>query len=225
MQAELDAHDTSIQCLEHCQARKEVATCGMGSKVKVWSVRQPAQIRLALVLDHTDPEKRAAQQAAAKAKVPRDVNAEGKTDMQWLTCSDIDGLGVGQKVPAASALPSIVAEAIANAAEDVPAITQVRWLGYKQCWVTAADDEIMRLWSTSGERLESIPYKGGSCRWANMAASCCWFVPKDSSGFRQIMFAGLRTPCLCVMRLLYIGHCCCHWLQHFSQESSTHAIC
>ena len=34
------------------QARDEIATCGMGSKVNVWDVSKPTSVRLALVLDH-----------------------------------------------------------------------------------------------------------------------------------------------------------------------------
>jgi hypothetical protein len=36
----------------------------------------------------------------------------------------------------------------------------------KEAWVTAADDELLRLWSTKGEKLAAIPFKGGSARCA-----------------------------------------------------------
>lgn len=42
---------------------------------------------------------------------------------------------------------------------------QVRWIGFKECWVTAADDELLRLWSTAGKKLAEFAYKGGSCRY------------------------------------------------------------
>eukprot|EP00983_Pelagomonas_calceolata_P106471 1159235-Pelagomonas_calceolata.AAC.7 len=36
----------------HMQERGEIATCGMGNKVKVWDVRKPTSVRLKLVLNH-----------------------------------------------------------------------------------------------------------------------------------------------------------------------------
>ena len=36
----------------HLQERGEIATCGMGNKVKIWDVRKPSSIRLKLVLNH-----------------------------------------------------------------------------------------------------------------------------------------------------------------------------
>jgi hypothetical protein len=44
------------------------------------------------------------------------------------------------------------------------AAAQVRWMAHKDAWVTAADDELLRLWSNKGEKLASIPFKGGSAR-------------------------------------------------------------
>jgi hypothetical protein len=137
LQAEPDAHNTPIQCMEHCLARQEVATCGMGSKVKVWSLAKPTQPRLTQVLDHSDPATRPNSASPGKQQGPADVNPHGKSNMQWLTRSDIDGLaaGVGSagKGPGqqqgGSGLPSIVAEAISHASEDVPEVTQVSsWL-------------------------------------------------------------------------------------------------
>jgi hypothetical protein len=132
LQAEQDAHNTPIQCLEHCPARQEVATCGMGSKVKVWSLAKPTQPRLTLVLDHSDPATRPNSASPSKQQTPSDVNPNGKSNMQWLTRSDIDGLaaagagkGPAQQQQGGSGLPAIVAEAIAHANEDVPEVTQV----------------------------------------------------------------------------------------------------
>jgi hypothetical protein len=41
---------------------------------------------------------------------------------------------------------------------------QVRWIGFKDCWVTAANDGLLRLWSTAGTKVEELAYKGGPCR-------------------------------------------------------------
>ncbi len=48
----------------------------------------------------------------------------------------------------------------------------MRWVSFRDCWVTAADDEVFRLWSTSGERLSSFSFKGGSC--------CCLAVDETN---------------------------------------------
>ena len=42
--------------------------------------------------------------------------------------------------------------------------TQVRWVPWKRCWLTAADDDLLRLWSPAGELLHSFRYQGGSCQ-------------------------------------------------------------
>lgn len=144
VQVELDAHDSAIQCLEYCAARKQAATCGMGTKVKIWSLARPTQPTLALVLDHTDPAKQQQQQqeaaaaatgaqagstpgaAAAAAPPPGDVNPDGTSNMRWLIKSELaEGTAQGGKRKGASTLPDIVAEAIAHAAEDVPEVMQV----------------------------------------------------------------------------------------------------
>ncbi|GFH06432.1 uncharacterized protein HaLaN_01062 [Haematococcus lacustris] len=46
------AHDTPLQCIEYCQESNEIATCGMGNKVKIWDAQRPAALRLKLVLNH-----------------------------------------------------------------------------------------------------------------------------------------------------------------------------
>lgn len=144
-QAELDAHDSGIQCLEYCSSRNQAATCGMGAKVKVWSLNKPTQPTLTLVLDHSDPLAAAAKQpppssqqqeseaaAASTSSTPStaaaDVNPAGKSNMRWLIKSELaEGSSTTQQegrkggVP----LPDIVAEAIAHAADDVPEVTQV----------------------------------------------------------------------------------------------------
>jgi hypothetical protein len=150
VQAELDAHDSPIQCLEYCAARNQAATCGTGAKVKVWSLARPSQPTLALVLDHGTPaavakqpqqqpedggaassssiggqgtSSGAAEGAAASAAA--DVNPGGTSNMRWLIKSELaEGGGQGGK-KRMSTLPDIVAEAIAHAAEDVPEAMQV----------------------------------------------------------------------------------------------------
>lgn len=140
----MDAHDSAIQCLEYCAARKQAATCGMGAKVKIWSLARPTQPTLALVLDHTDPAQQQQQEAAAAtgaqagstpgaaggaapaAATTGDVNPTGTSNMRWLIKSELaEGTALGGKRKGASTLPDIVAEAIAHAAEDVPEVMQV----------------------------------------------------------------------------------------------------
>lgn len=117
----MNAHDTPITSMDYCAAHSEVATCCLGSKVKVWSIPKPTQPRLKLVLDHSESSNRP---KSAGLKGPGDVNANGQSNMQWLTRSDIDGLE-GATKKKNNTLPDIVAEAIAHASEDVPEVTQV----------------------------------------------------------------------------------------------------
>ena len=49
-----DAHDSDLQCIEYCEERDELATCGMDNKVKVWDIKRPAHMKLKLQLDHAD---------------------------------------------------------------------------------------------------------------------------------------------------------------------------
>lgn len=39
---------------------------------------------------------------------------------------------------------------------------QVRWVQFRHCWVTAADDDTIRLWSPEGHKLQQFTYTGGS---------------------------------------------------------------
>jgi len=48
---------------------------------------------------------------------------------------------------------------------------QVRWVSFRDCWVTAADDELLRLWSTAGKKVAEVAYKGGPCR---LVTQCPW---------------------------------------------------
>lgn len=57
---------------------------------------------------------------------------------------------------------SLVKETIKSAKSDVPEVSQVKWAAFKGCWVTSADDDVIRLWSPQGEVLESFSYPGGS---------------------------------------------------------------
>lgn len=41
-------------------------------------------------------------------------------------------------------------------------LSQIRWVAYRSCWVTAADDDMMRLWSPEGVKLHQFAYSGGS---------------------------------------------------------------
>lgn len=103
-----NAHDTPLQCLEYAAERGELATCGMGNKVKVWDASRPSALRHVLTLDHAEKD---------DAEHGDDSAAARKTNMQWLTRSDMAGL------PNAS---GIVLETIQNANRDVPEVTQVR---------------------------------------------------------------------------------------------------
>jgi hypothetical protein len=170
---EAGAADTSIQCLEYSPARREAAICGLGARVRVWSLTRPRQPRLALVLDHGQPPLPSQQQQKHVAATPQppDVGSSCdphySSDMQWLTRSDLPGLGQrGSRRPGAPPLPDIVAEAIATAAEDVPQVTQARWSEHSQLWITAADDQQLRLWGPDGRQHGAFASKGGSCRCA-----------------------------------------------------------
>ena len=38
----------------------------------------------------------------------------------------------------------------------------MRWVGYLDKWITAANDEVVRLWDENGTLAHSFKYKGGS---------------------------------------------------------------
>jgi len=40
-------------------------------------------------------------------------------------------------------------------------ILKVRWVSHNQCWITAANDDVIRLWDAQGTLLRAFPYKGG----------------------------------------------------------------
>mmetsp|Transcript_33374 Transcript_33374/g.84557 ORF Transcript_33374/g.84557 Transcript_33374/m.84557 type:complete len:866 (-) Transcript_33374:212-2809(-) len=141
------AHDTPIQCLEYCPERDELATCGMGNKVKVWDVKRPSAVRPKLVLNHADHD-------AADSDDEEGGSRARKTNMMWLTRSDMPNLP--------TATNPLVEETIKKAARDVPEVTQVRWVGYRGVWATAADDDMLRLWGTDGTKLHQFAYTGGS---------------------------------------------------------------
>ena len=139
-----------------------------------------------------------------------DVLPAGPSDMRWLTQSDVGvapaagaarGGGGKEERECGSALPDLVAEAIRDAAVDIPEVTQasslrragptclqwlsaeptgssppvhgaqngpatsnrpqIRWAGFREAWVTAADDDTLRLWSPAGACLASLASKGG----------------------------------------------------------------
>ena len=35
-------------------------------------------------------------------------------------------------------------------------------MGFRQCWVTAADDDMIRLWNHEGVKISQFSYQGGS---------------------------------------------------------------
>lgn len=37
---------------------------------------------------------------------------------------------------------------------------QARWVGFKHCWVTAADDDTLRSWDIHGAQLQQFTYMG-----------------------------------------------------------------
>ncbi|KAF5833397.1 WD40-repeat-containing domain protein, partial [Dunaliella salina] len=145
-----NAHDTPIQCIEYAQERGEIATCGMGNKVKVWDVRKPTSVRLKLVLNHAD-------MGQADSDDEQGEGAGKPNSMTWLTRSDLTGLP-----PSSASMNPMVEEAIRKANRDVPEVTQVRWASFRNCWVTAADDDMIRLWSVEGIKLHQFSYSGGS---------------------------------------------------------------
>lgn len=83
-----------------------------------------------------------------------DDEFNGKSNMQWLTRSDMTGLPQAQD--------PMLQEVFKKAGRDVPEVTQVRWVSYRSCWATAADDDMIRLWSPEGVKLQQFTYNGGS---------------------------------------------------------------
>ncbi len=118
-----DAHTSPIQCLELCDSRQELATCCMGSVVKVWScLEAPSTPRLIATLDHTEPDEGSSEEAASgPTGGAADVAAKRASNMQWLTRSDLEGLPGEEQGPALG----LVEAAIRDCARDVPEVTQV----------------------------------------------------------------------------------------------------
>ncbi|KAL0052582.1 hypothetical protein WJX82_004239 [Trebouxia sp. C0006] len=52
-------------------------------------------------------------------------------------------------------------------------VTQARWVEFKECWVTAGDDDTLRTWSPTGTQLHQFTYMGGSVQ--------CLFVDNANS--------------------------------------------
>lgn len=46
----------------------------------------------------------------------------------------------------------------------IAANLQVRWARWRSCWVTAADDDMIRVWSQEGVKINAYTYSGGSCQ-------------------------------------------------------------
>ena len=44
-------------------------------------------------------------------------------------------------------------------------LTQVRWVAFRKCWLTAADDDMFRMFDPDGVKLWQIPYVGGSVQY------------------------------------------------------------
>lgn len=36
---------------------------------------------------------------------------------------------------------------------------QVRWVQFRRCWVTAADDDMIRIWGSDGTKLHQFAYQ------------------------------------------------------------------
>ena len=94
------------------------------------------------------------------------VNA--KSNMQWLTRSDMAGLP--------QAHDPMLQEVLKKAGRDVPEVTQVRWVSYRSCWATAADDDMIRLWSPEGVKLHQFTYNGGSVQVRGYAYDSLWMA-------------------------------------------------
>ncbi len=210
------ARRSPITCLEWCAARQEAAICTQSSKVYVWSLKRPHQLRLSLVLDHSEPTQQSQQKqqpdaengtaaaaAAGAAAGAEDVTPSKPINMRWLTRSDIEGLpGPDANAdPRPPQYPDLVAEAIRDAGFDIPEVTQIRWAAFRESWVTAADDDVIRLWGADGRRLEALPSKGGRVG--------CLYVDES----REVLLAGAADRCVYVYGLdepaplaRYCGH-------------------
>ncbi|GMH37514.1 hypothetical protein BSKO_05387 [Bryopsis sp. KO-2023] len=146
-----NAHHTPVQALDYCKEHKFLATCGMEHQVKIWDASNPQILTLKIVLNHrlhSDVAQDVIEVQDSGARAP-----DNRSQMKWLTQSDV-GLGEDSL--------DIVQEAINNAQNDVPEVTQVRWVSFRDCWITAADDDMMRIWSRGGDLLHSFVYNGGS---------------------------------------------------------------
>jgi hypothetical protein len=108
------------------------------------STTQPLTYIMPPQLNHADAD-----------SVDEDEDAiNAKNNMQWLTRSDMAGLPQAQD--------PLLQEVLKKAGRDVPEVTQVRWVNYRSCWATAADDDMIRLWSPEGVKLQQFTYNGGS---------------------------------------------------------------
>jgi len=167
-----DATDTPIQCLEYAPERRELATCALGNKVKVWDMSDVREsgIVLARVLDHADGE--ASDEDRGQGKFAPRAN------MQWLTKSDMAGL------PRAN-MPKMVEECINSAQRDVPEVTQCRWVSWRKVWVTAADDDMIRMWDADGNKVSQFAYLGGSvqCLYVDKANQLLVAAMSDKSAY------------------------------------------
>jgi hypothetical protein len=68
MQVFPDAHDSPIQCADLCSASQQLAVCGQGNQVNVWSFgAEPLQPQLHVVLDHSKGVVNTAGDAATAA--------------------------------------------------------------------------------------------------------------------------------------------------------------
>jgi hypothetical protein len=115
------------------------------------------QPRLVLVLDHASPRASGCAapdsegrdtaeppaRVAAGGGAPPDVDHAKPSDMRWLTRSDLEGLlakkesgrGDAQQQRRRRQMPAIVAEAIRDAAYDIPEVTQAGWMLLVWCGV------------------------------------------------------------------------------------------
>lgn len=66
---------------------------------------------------------------------------------------------------------------------------QVRWVQFRHCWVTAADDDTIRLWSPDGHKLHQFTYTGSSVQ---VGAETARHTPPWGAG------GGHRCVCMAV---------------------------
>ena len=91
---------------------------------------------------------------------------------------------------------------------------QARWVGFKQCWVTAADDDTLRTWNTSGAQLQQFAYMGNPAASLSTAAPFGSGLVITSAILLLSLNAHVTTAKLIALFSQLITFCCCSQPPH-----------